>query len=91
MLVTQFDIVVDAIGLPSMTNIGIRPTFNDKRRTVEVYIVDYQGDLYGREIEVEFVERLRGEEKFAGVAELKKQMAEDVKRGLAILSAKVGR
>ena len=75
----------------SLTNIGTKPTFGDKRRAVEIYIVDYQGDLYGHEIQVEFVERLRREKRFNSVAELKKQMTEDVKRGVAILSAKIGR
>ena len=75
----------------SLTNIGTKPTFGDKRRAVEIYIVDYHGDLYGHEIQVEFVERLRSEKKFNSVEELKKQMAEDVKRGVAMLSAKIGR
>jgi len=75
----------------SLTNIGTKPTFGDKRRAAEVYIVDYQGDLYGHEIQVEFVEQLRSEKKFNSVEELKKQMTEDVKRGVAILSAKIGR
>ncbi len=76
---------------PSMTNIGTNPTFGDKRRAVEVYIVDYGGDLYGQELQIEFVERLREERRFDSVEELKKQVAEDVKRGVAILSAKGGK
>jgi riboflavin kinase/FMN adenylyltransferase len=75
---------------PAMTNIGTNPTFGDKRQAVEVYVVDYRGDLYGEEIQVEFVERLRGEKRFDNVEELKKQMAEDVKRGITLLSAKGG-
>jgi len=82
---------INGENFPSMTNIGKRPTFGDSRRAVEVYIVDYRGDLYGREIQVEFVERLREEKRFDSVEELKRQMAEDVKRGVAILSAKGGR
>jgi len=77
--------------LPSMTNIGTNPTFGDNRRAVEVYIVDYRGDLYGQELRLEFVERLRGERRFDSVEELKKQVAEDVKRGVAILSVKGGK
>ena len=76
---------------PSMTNIGTNPTFGDNRRAVEVYIVDYRGDLYGQELQLEFVERLREERRFDSVEELKKQMAEDVKRGVAILSVKGGK
>ena len=76
---------------PSMTNIGTNPTFGDNRRVVEVYIVDYRGDLYGQELQLEFVERLREERRFGSVEELKKQVAEDVKRGVAILSVKGGK
>jgi riboflavin kinase/FMN adenylyltransferase len=72
----------------SMTNIGNNPTFGDSERGVEVYIIDYQGDLYGREMSIDIVERLRGEERFSSVAELKKQIAEDVKKGKAILDAR---
>jgi len=75
---------------PAMTNIGTNPTFGDKRRAVEVYVVDYRGDLYGSEIQVEFVERLREEKRFDNAEELKKQMAEDVKKGISLLSAKGG-
>jgi len=77
--------------LPAMINIGTNPTFGDKRRAVEVYIVDYQGKLYGCEIQVEFVERLREEKRFDSVEELKKQIAEDVARGIAVLNAETGR
>ena len=76
---------------PAMINIGTTPTFGERRRMVEVYIVDYQGELYGHEIQVEFVERLRAEKRFNSAEELKRQMAEDVARGIAILSAKTGR
>ncbi len=82
---------IDGETFPAMANIGTNPTFGDKRRAVEVYIMDYQGDLYGCKIHIEFVERLRGEKRFNSVEELKRQMAEDVERGVAILSAKGGR
>ncbi|MFC1980791.1 bifunctional riboflavin kinase/FAD synthetase [Chloroflexota bacterium] len=74
----------------SLTNIGKCPTFNGCDRTVEAYIVDYQGNLYGQELKVDIMERLRGEKKFGTVEELKKQMAEDVKLGRAILTSEVG-
>lgn len=76
---------IDAQAYPSMTNIGIHPTFGGDRRLVEVYLMDYEGDLYGRELAVDIIERLRGEIKFDNPEELKKQIAEDVKRGKAIL------
>lgn len=71
--------------LASMTNVGTSPTFGDVGRRVEVYIPDFNEDLYDRELELEFVQKLRGEKRFATPEELKQQMAEDVKRGNAIL------
>lgn len=79
---------LDGRTYPSMTNVGTNPTFGDNKRAVEVYLVDYQGDLYGRELKIAVVTRLREEKKFDTVEELKKQMAEDVRRGKAVLSAK---
>ena len=68
-----------------MTNIGLRPTFASNERTVETYILNYHDNLYGREIKIDFVERLRGEKQFDTVEELKKQIDEDIKQGIAIL------
>ena len=79
---------IDGSTYPSMTNIGQNPTFNDRKRAAEVYVVDYQSDLYGHELKIDIVARLRDERKFDTVAELKKQIAEDVKRGKAILNSK---
>jgi riboflavin kinase/FMN adenylyltransferase len=79
---------IDGRVYQSMTNIGFNPTFDDSKRIVEIYIVDYRGDLYGRELKVEIMERLRAEKKFSTVEELKQQIAEDVKRGQAILNSR---
>ncbi len=73
---------------PSVTNIGQRPTFGGGERTVEVYILDYHGDLYGHELKIDIVERLRNEKQFDTVDELKKQMAEDIKQGRVILNSR---
>ena len=72
---------------PSMTNIGRRPTFGDNQRTVEVYVLDYHGDLYEHEMKIDIIERLRDEKKFGTAEELKKQIAEDIKQGRAILDS----
>ncbi|MFC1903629.1 bifunctional riboflavin kinase/FAD synthetase [Chloroflexota bacterium] len=72
----------------SMTNVGKNPTFDGGERTVEVYVMDYSGDLCGRELKVDIVERLRGEKRFSSMAELSKQIAEDVKMGRAILDSR---
>ncbi len=81
---------IDGRAYQSMANIGQNPTFGDRKRAVEVYVVDYQGDLYGRELKLNIMERLRDEKKFSTVAGLKKQMAEDVKHGKAILNSEGG-
>lgn len=78
---------IDGKAYQSMTNIGQRPTFGNGERTVEVYVLNYHSDLYGRELTIDIIERLRGEKKFDTVEELKKQMTEDVKQGRAILDS----
>jgi riboflavin kinase/FMN adenylyltransferase len=55
---------------------------------VETYILDYNSNLYERELRIDIVERLRGEKRFDSVEELKKQIAEDVKQGIAILDSR---
>ena len=72
---------IDNQTYPSVTNIGKRPTFGSNERLVEVYLLDYDSDLYGRELEIDILERLRGEKKFDTAEELKKQIAQDVERG----------
>jgi riboflavin kinase/FMN adenylyltransferase len=62
----------------SATNIGVNPTFNDERPSVETYILDFEGDLYGRELRVEVLHRLRGEIRFDGIDALKAAIAADV-------------
>ena len=62
----------------SVTNIGRRPTFDDGERTVEVYIMDFAGDIYGRELRIDVLKRLRGETRFADPHELSEQIRRDV-------------
>ncbi len=59
-------------------NIGYRPTFGGDRLTIEVFVLDFDGDLYGAQLEVSFVARIRDEEKFASADELVEAMARDV-------------
>ena len=77
---------IDDKAYQSMTNIGRRPTFGGGKRAVEVYILDYHGDLYGRELRIDIIERLRSEERFDTAEELRKQVAEDIRQGKAILN-----
>jgi phosphoribosyl 1,2-cyclic phosphate phosphodiesterase len=62
----------------SVTNVGIRPTFNGSALSVETHLLDYSGNFTPRKIEVRFWKRLRPERKFAGVEELKEQIAKDI-------------
>ena len=82
---------IDGKAYQSMANIGKCPTFGGCERTVEAYLLDYQGDLYGREIKIDIVARLRDERKFDTGEELKQQVAEDVRQGKAVLDATVGK
>lgn len=63
--------------LPSVTNVGIRPTFDGQQQRVETHILDWSGDLYGQQIRVEFLHRLRAEKKFSGIQELVAQIRAD--------------
>lgn len=66
-------------------NIGENPTFGDVGRSIEVFLFDFEGDLYGRDMRLYFVERLRDERKFADAEALRLQIAVDVARCRDIL------
>jgi riboflavin kinase/FMN adenylyltransferase len=68
----------EATALPGgVTNIGMRPTVGGTTRTVETYLLGFAGDLYGERLRVHLVARLRGEQKFSGLDELKGQITLD--------------
>ena len=66
-------------------NIGRNPTFGNEESTIEVFLFDFSGNLYGQEIRVFFIERIRGERKFTGTEALKEAIAADVVRCREIL------
>ncbi len=70
--------LVDGSGYASVTNIGRRPTFDNGERTVEVHIMDFDRDLYGKEIRVDVLKRLRGEVRFDSAEALSEQIRRDV-------------
>jgi riboflavin kinase/FMN adenylyltransferase len=70
--------------LSGACSIGVRPTVNGAGRTVEVYLFDFDEQIYGRQIEVRFLERLREERKFDSLDALKSQMVLDVEQARAI-------
>jgi riboflavin kinase/FMN adenylyltransferase len=65
---------------PSVTNIGMRPTFNGNSLSVETHLLDFRGAMPARRLEVQFWRRLREEKKFSGAAELREQIARDIER-----------
>lgn len=71
----------------AVTNIGVRPTFENAPvlPRVETHLIDYDGDLYGKELYLEFYERLRDEKKFSGIQELLAQIQADIGRAREIL------
>jgi riboflavin kinase/FMN adenylyltransferase len=71
--------------LPAAISVGTNPTFEGKIRTVEAYILDFDEDIYGVELGVEFVERVRGQVKFDRVDDLVEQMGRDVERTRELL------
>jgi len=68
-----------ANGLPAAVSVGVRPTFNTGRgELIEAFILDFDGDLYGSQLCVQFIRRLRGERRFASAEALVAQMQRDV-------------
>jgi len=62
----------------SVTNVGMRPTFNGSGLSVETHLLDYSGNFSPERIEVRFWKKLRDERKFSGAEELKAQIAKDI-------------
>ncbi|HKH41344.1 MAG TPA: bifunctional riboflavin kinase/FAD synthetase [Solirubrobacterales bacterium] len=76
-----------ANGHPAAVNVGVRPTFETGRGLlIESYLIDYNGDLYGQNLRVAFVSRLRGERRFPSVEDLIAQMHRDVAGAREILA-----
>ena len=70
-------IVVDGKEFTSMTNVGAKPTFNDFSSSVETFIMDFHGDIYGKAVKLIFFDRIRDVKAFAGMDELKAQLQKD--------------
>jgi riboflavin kinase/FMN adenylyltransferase len=61
-----------------VTNIGVRPTVDGKRHLTEAHLLDMRADLYEQELEIEFIARLRGEQRFPNLEALREQIERDV-------------
>jgi len=81
---------VDGQRFPSATNVGTRPTFGEGKRMVETHLLGFNGDLYDKEIRVEFVQKVRDEQRFPSSEELRIQMEKDVREVQAILMKEPG-
>lgn len=71
---------------PAVVNIGVRPTFGLDTRAVEAHLLDFEGDLYGEELTLAFVARLRDETRFDSIEALVSQIDADVQRGREVLA-----
>jgi riboflavin kinase/FMN adenylyltransferase len=82
-----YAVVVDVgdVQVPGVANVGINPTFGGNKRTIEAHLFDFAADLYGKRLQVRFVEHLRAERKFPSVQELVRQIQEDANRARALL------
>jgi riboflavin kinase/FMN adenylyltransferase len=73
--------------MAGMANVGTRPTVDGTRWVLEVHLFDFQGELYGRELRVDFVDKLRDERRFESVDALKAQLAQDAEAARTALRA----
>lgn len=73
---------------PAAVNVGVRPQFQTGRgELIEAYLIDFDGDLYGTELQLEFLKRLRGERRFPSVDALVEQMGRDVEAARRVVSS----
>ena len=79
---------VDGAARAGVLNVGIRPTFGGRQRTIEAHLLDFEGDLYRRWLMVRVVERLRGEATFAGPDALRAAIADDIARARRVLATR---
>ena len=80
-------VILDDGVYPSITNVGMRPTFSESARAIEAHIFDFTRDIYGLRIKLELIERIRPERKFDDADALKAQIALDLSKAREILSA----
>lgn len=82
------EVFFDGERYAGVMNLGYNPTFGDQYLSAEVHIFDFEGDLYGKEICIALIERLRDEKKFSSPEELAAQIAQDCKQARAILASR---
>lgn len=80
---------IDDQSMPSVTNIGIRPTFGGSKRQIETYIIDYKQQIRGHKLKLDFIDKLRDEKHFDIIEDLQSQIREDIEQAKLILSKSV--
>lgn len=78
-------VVFGGVEHPGVANLGTRPTFDGTEQVLETHVLDYVGNLYGREVAIDFIARLRDEKKFSSVADLIDSINDDVATARRIL------
>jgi riboflavin kinase/FMN adenylyltransferase len=74
----------------AVANIGQKPTFGDERLSLEVHLIGFEGDLYGRQLPFEFLKFLRGQKLFTSPMALAEQIQRDIQEASAVLGADSG-
>ena len=74
-----------ARGTPAVVNVGVRPTFDNAHRSIEAFLLDFSGDIYGEMMGLSFMRRLRGEQRFSGIDALVQQIEADVASARRVL------
>ena len=71
---------------PGMANIGFKPTLKERSFSIEVHLIEFSGDLYGKKLSIDFCKKIRNEMKFNSLQQLSEQMERDKETAIAILS-----
>ncbi|WNH08824.1 bifunctional riboflavin kinase/FAD synthetase [Thalassobellus suaedae] len=82
--------VIDDVLIYGMMNIGVNPTVNGEKETVEVHFLNYNSDIYGKKIQIDLLDRIRDEVKFESVEALKNQLAKDKETTLHYIAKHLG-
>lgn len=75
--------------LNGMLNVGVKPTIGENQQTIEVHFFEFNDDLYNQEVKIEFIERIRDEQKFENLEQLKDQLQKDQEEAQRILTSLV--
>jgi len=72
-----------------MMNIGFNPTFDSQKKSIEIHILDFNSDIYGEDLKVSVVKKIRKEKKFSSIEELKKVLKLDENKVRQLLNKKI--